>query len=310
MQHGGCACGKVEAGVGQTGEDRCGVEVAGGLLEGVSNDGSLGLACSEDDGHGLGVVGDGVQSDGDYRLDSGDLDASEVARSGSLCLVVGVGQTGGGVRVAAADIECDVSVGAYTSEEEPDAAHVPDFLVVVSAPVVNHEDGLLLHVLNCGLGVAVTQAQVYHSVGEYLGEVLAVYEGNLLAVDEDALRCVQAEVLDVIFLHIVVEAVVLAGVNRVEFVNLDEVQSPEVGFLGDQKSALLAGCGAFFGVPFGQNLLDPRDEVLGSLAGGEADYSVRMLRCPFQESECCQLAQFGEILHCDVRDVGRKSVFY
>ena len=148
MQHRGCASGEVEAGVGKTGEHRCGIEVARGLFKCVGYNGSLGLACSEDDGYGFGVVGYGVQTDGDYRLDAGDLDASEVARCCCLGLVVGMGQACGGVRVTATDVECDMSVGTDTSEEESDAAHIPDFLVVVSAPVVNHEDRLLLHVLN------------------------------------------------------------------------------------------------------------------------------------------------------------------
>ena len=310
MQHRGGSGGEVEAGVGQLREHRCGVEVAGSLLQGVGYDGGLGLSGSEDDGYGLGVVGDGLQTDGDHGLDAGDLDTSEVAGGRSLGLVVGVGQAGGGVGVAAADVECDVSVRADASEEESYAAHVPYLLVVGRAPVVDHEDGLLLHLLGRAPGVAVAQAQVYHSVGEHLGEVPAVHEGYLLAVDEYALGGVQAEVLDIVFLHVVVEAVVLAGVDRVELVYLYEVQAAQVGLLVEKESALFPGGRAFLGVPLVQDLFNPCDKVFRSLARRKADDSVRMLRRPLQETECGELAELGKILHRDVGDVGRKSVFY
>ena len=310
MQHRGGSGGEVEAGVGQLREHRCGVEVAGSLLQGVGYDGGLGLSGCEDNGNCLGVVGDGLQADGDHGLDAGDLDTSEVAGGRSLGLVVGVGQAGGGVGVAAADVECDVSVRADASEEESYAAHVPYLLVVGRAPVVDHEDGLLLHLLGRAPGVAVAQAQVYHSVGEHLSEVPAVHEGYLLAVDEDALRGVQAEVLYVVFLNIVVETVVLAGVDRVELVYLYEMQAAQVGLLIEKESALFPGGRAFLGVPLVQDLFNPCDKVFRSLACRKADDSVRMLRRPLQETECGELAELGKILHRDVGDVGRKSVFY
>ena len=253
-------------------------------------------------------MGNGLQTDGDHRFDARDLYASEVTGSRCLGLVVGVGETGGGVGVAAPDIECDVPVGADASEEESDASQVSDFLVVLRAPVVNHEDGALAQLLGGRLGLTVAQAQVDDSVRKYVPEVHAVSQRYLVAVDEQTFGRVQTEVLDVIFLYVVVEAVVLLRVDGVELVNLDEMQSAQVGFARYGKSAFGARCGSFLRVPFGQYLLDPRYKIFRSLAGWQADDSVRMLRRPFQEAESGQLAEFGEILYGDVGNIGLESV--
>ena len=143
VQHGRGSGGQIESGVGQFGQDGCRIEVAGGLFQRVGYDRSLGFSGREDNSHCVRVVGYGLQSDGYHRLDPGYLDTAEIAGRGGLCLVVGVGETGGGVGVAAAYIEGDVPVGADASQEETDASQVPYLLVVFRAPVVDHEDGPL-----------------------------------------------------------------------------------------------------------------------------------------------------------------------
>ena len=82
----------------------------------------------------------------------------------------------------------------------------------------------------------------------------------------------------------------LSRVDRIELVNLNEVQASQVRLLGYKEPAFLSESSALSGVPLFKNFLDPCDKVLGSLAGRKADDSVGMFCCPLEEAEGSQFS--------------------
>ena len=225
FQGGGGAVGQVEAGVGHSRQHGGGIAVGRLLLQGQLHHLGLGLASREDDGHGVFLETDGVQSDGDDWTEERYLNATQVAGGGRLRLEVGGRQARGAVEVAAPHVEGDVAVRTETAEEEADAAHLLDFLLILAAPLVNQEDGTLLENLFRCLGLAITQGQIYLVVWKHFFKAQSVSQGDIVTVDEDAFRGIQPKALHIEFLHIVVEAVVLFRTDGVELVNLHKMKT-------------------------------------------------------------------------------------
>ncbi len=208
------------------------------------------------------------------------------------------------MRVAATCVERYVAVGAYASQEESYSPHVADALLVGGTPVVDHEYRALPHLFRMVSGFTVTKPKIYGAVGEYLGEGTSPGERNLIAVDKLASCGVESEVADIIFLHVVVEAVVLSRVDGIELVYLDKTQAPEIRLAVDEQAALLAHQSPFSGSPPVKCPSHPFYEILRCLSRGETYHPLRIVIDPFQKSHCGEFPELWEIIYRDVWHIG------
>mmetsp|Transcript_57117 Transcript_57117/g.121395 ORF Transcript_57117/g.121395 Transcript_57117/m.121395 type:complete len:259 (-) Transcript_57117:254-1030(-) len=255
------------------------------LFDCVSNHLCLRLSSGADDGDALGVESDGAQSDGDNLAGPNGRDASEVARRSGLGHVVELIQARRAVVVAALAIKGNMAIRAYAPHDETDASQSPNLGFVVAAPLIHLPQHPLLHALQPRSGLPHTKREIDEATGPNLlhrrvAKVVFRFpcpakmllgqdiKTNFRTIHEQCLVRVEPKALDVVLLHVVVEAVVLLGRDGVEFVDLDEGKACEDWLLRLEAIApnLLPD---ERGVPLAERPLHPLDEVLGSLSCGQ-----------------------------------------
>ena len=139
--------------------------------------------------------------------------------------------------------------------------------------------------------------------GQIASRSLVLGNADLVAVHQQGLPRIQAQPLEVELLDVVIEAVLLRRLDRVELVDLHEVQTAHVRLVTGIDTAGFQQLPRLRIVPGRDEPVDPLDEVLGRLAGRQRDDAARMVLHPLHKPHGHQLAQRREIAHRDDRDL-------
>jgi hypothetical protein len=166
-------------------------------------------------------------------------------------------------------------------------------------PLVDALQGLLLQRLLAARSLAVAQAQVHLPLGPDLFQPPPRGQADAAAVDQQGPRAVQAEALQVVAADIVVEAVVVQRVDRVELVDLHETQGGEGAGPARIQAPLLQLPLHLRPPPTGYQAADLLDEVFGGAPRGKADHPFGVALHPLQEAHGRQFAQGREVGHRD-----------
>ena len=78
----------------------------------------------------------------------------------------------------------------------------------------------------------VAQSKVNPILRPGIEQLLAVRQANFLAIYQESFGWVESEALNVELIDVVGEAIVLLWIDRVEFVNLHEMESSQIRFSG------------------------------------------------------------------------------
>ena len=100
----------------------------------------------------------------------------------------------------------------------------------------------------------------------------------------------------------------LARIDRIELVDLHEVQAVHLRLTTRIDPSLLQHSARLRPLPGGQQSRDPLDEVLGRLPGRQRNRPLRVILHPFQKPHRGQFAQRREIAHCNDGDALRGRV--
>ncbi len=168
--------------------------------------------------------------------------------------------------------------------------------LVFHAPLVDIFELRLLPAFEIGLRMAIAQRQVHVLVGPDVGQCLTGLEADRGRIDQQGLGRVEAEAFDVEVLDVVIEAVVLRRVHRIEVVDLHEVQARHVGLRGRIDARFFEDLTRLQLVPTRHQTLNPPNEMLGALARRQADDASGVVLHPLDEAHGRQLAQGREVL--------------
>ena len=210
--------------------------------------------------------------------------------------------------IGSADVEPNVTVRANAPEEESNPSQFLDLILIVHAPLIQTLQRVFLCLFQGGPRLAIAQSQIHLLVGPHVIQILASSHANAIRVNEQGLLGVQAESLDIEAFHIEGEAVGLFGTDGVKLVYLDEIETSHIRLA---RRVQAPGPQFFLNVlliPGRQVPLDPFDKILRGLACGQRHHALWIGLDPLQESQGCQLAQYGEMLHHQRGDLFRGGV--
>jgi len=195
-----------------------------------------------------------------------------------------------------------VAVRSDAAKKKADAAHGADLGFVFGAVLIHAGDNFLLHLFEAGLGLTGAKREIDDFVRKGLRRGLAFGHTETPGVDEQGFFRIESEAADIEGIDIVVEAVDLGGIDRVEFIDLHEAQAGHLRFFAGIDAVgfqILADVGGF---PVAQVAGHPFDKVLGGFSGGQGDDALGVFLHPFEETKRSQLAEHGKVLHLDDGD--------
>ncbi len=251
----------------------------------------------------VGIAGDRSQPDRDHQSLTGNLDASQVAGRGRLRFVIGRHQPGRREVIGATDVEPDVPVGPDASEKEPQATQRANLLFPPLAPVVDPRQHILLHPLGIGHDLPRPQRQVDRGVGPDRFQILLGRDPDFLAVHQQSLARIQSHAFDVVFLDVVVETVLLRRLDRIELVDLHEVQAAHVRSARRVHTVLLQQFPRRGIIPGLNQPIDPPDEMFRRLPGRQGDHATGVVLDPLDEPHGNQLSERWKIENRNDRDL-------
>ncbi len=182
--------------------------------------------------------------------------------------------------------------------------------LVPHAELVHTVDHVFLNAFQVGPGLPHPQRQIHDAVGEDLLHRLPVGEPQRCRVDQHGVLRRQPEPIDVVLVHVPVEAVLLRRVHRVEFVDLHERQVAHLRLPGAVDAVGIQQRLDLLGPPPLHDPLHPLDEMLGRLAGGQGDHSAGVFQDPLDEPERGQFPEQGEVLHLDHLDAFDRGILF
>ena len=159
-----------------------------------------------------------------------NLNSAQVGGGGRLGLVVGGHQPGGGEMVGTADVEADMPVWPDAAQKEADAAQVANPLLELLAPLVHPPQHGLLGLFQFRLRLPGPQAQIDATLRPDRVERLLGLQPDLRAVDQQGLGLIELKTVEVELVYVGMKTVLLRGVDRIEFVDLHEMQPAHLGF--------------------------------------------------------------------------------
>mmetsp|Transcript_109592 Transcript_109592/g.261366 ORF Transcript_109592/g.261366 Transcript_109592/m.261366 type:complete len:244 (+) Transcript_109592:318-1049(+) len=221
-----------------------------GLLHSIPDHLGFGLTRRADERHTAGVVGDGTEADCNDLSPAHSFDATEIASCSSLRGIVQLIQPSRGEMVATLTVEGDMAVGADPTHEEADSSQGANLGLVLRAPLVHLSKHSLLEQLLAGVRLPHSQAEVHLASGPHVlhGErrlhvITRLTRGtvarlpvktDLGAIHQQCSLWIEAETLDVVLTHVVVEAVVLRRGDGIELIYLHKSQLPQLWYLRAQ----------------------------------------------------------------------------